>query len=242
MAITASCGPRRPSPKPNPTARKVRALLPASGISRSPGRSRSTSPPATCRCLDADPLDPERKEMALLPSGAQGLLEPLVPFAGRDRPAFLSDALRLHAAIRLMVSAMWFGKRPVPLPSAQASSRPRLRIARSPFRLSGGVMLHSLSVAPNAASDRLPRARAYRRRRLRHAGDRNDADDSAHPCPASQPITDSQMLNVIAARRHVIPSLSGGRSAFVLFAFPLAQTALKPLDATVAAAHSTWRR
>jgi len=43
--------------------------------------------------------------MALRLVGAQGLLG-LRPFAGRTRSALNSDAKRLHAAIRLVVSTM----------------------------------------------------------------------------------------------------------------------------------------
>lgn len=73
----------------------------------------------------------------------------LVPSADRDRPALNSDAKRLHAAIRLVVSTMWFETTDDDLPSAQAfppAAAPLASEASSDW--SGGVMLHSLSVAP----------------------------------------------------------------------------------------------
>ena len=99
--------------------------------------------------------------MALPPVRRAGPVGKSIPFLpiGIDR---LSSRMRSgnQAAIRLVVSTMWGLNGWLGLPSAQAPKPAdgSALWARSQFRLSGGVMLHSLSVAPDALSNRLPRA------------------------------------------------------------------------------------
>jgi hypothetical protein len=104
-----------------------------------------------------------------------------------------------QAAIRLVVSTMWgferlawFTER-----SGTYARRGSALLARSLLRLSGGVMLRSLSVAPYARSNRRPRAGILVPAAVCLAGDRKDAADSAPAGKKRQPLTGSQYQNVI---------------------------------------------
>ena len=89
------------------------------------------------------------KATALAQRGAQGLLWELSHLAGRYRPAFISDAKRHHAAIRLVVSTMSGGR---PTKFARLLGHlglPRLHVSAEPVgTVRWGHASAPLSIAP----------------------------------------------------------------------------------------------
>ena len=89
----------------------------------------------------------------------------------------------------------WFTER-----SGTYACRGSALLARSLFRLSGGVMLRSLSVAPYACPDRRPRARIVVPAAMCLAGDRKDFPSLLPTGRRRQPLTGSHTQNVIGVK------------------------------------------
>lgn len=136
-------------------------------------------------------------KMALPPSGAQGLLEPLVPLpVGIDRLSFRmrsgftprSDSSSLRCGLK---TADWFAER-----SGTNAGRGSARQAE-PVQTVRWRHAPLPVCCSDACSDRHPRTRAYRRRRFSPRGRSKRLDDSAPHGRTRQPTTGLPAKNVI---------------------------------------------